>query len=97
MNTTTTSLVPTTIIVTGMSCGHCVKAVQRALGEVPGVRVDSVIVGTAKIWSVSGQEGVSKAVAAIQEAGYGARVDDARAEAPIRSCGCVGGCGSKPQ
>ena len=97
MTATTTNLVPTTIIITGMSCGHCVKAVQRALGDVPGVRVECVNVGTAKIWSVSGQEGVAKAVAAIQEAGYGARVDDARAETGAGLCGCVGGCGSNPQ
>ncbi|MBC7360620.1 MAG: heavy-metal-associated domain-containing protein [Desulfacinum sp.] len=32
-----------TFKVKGMSCGHCVKAVEKALGEIPGVtgvRVD---------------------------------------------------------
>lgn len=95
MNTTTTELVPTTILITGMTCGHCVKAVERALGGVPGIRVDRVEVGAAKVWSVTGAEGVSKALAAIQDAGYGARVDDARTEPRGGSCGCCG-CGSKP-
>jgi len=27
-----------TIIVEGMSCGHCVNAVEKAVGSLPGVR-----------------------------------------------------------
>ena len=31
----------------GMTCGHCVRAVDRALGSVPGVQVERVEVGSA--------------------------------------------------
>jgi len=30
----------------GMSCGHCVKAVEKALGELPGVQKVQVDLGT---------------------------------------------------
>ncbi len=33
----------------GMSCGHCVKAVTTALGDLPGVQVRDVTVGAAVI------------------------------------------------
>ena len=33
----------------GMSCGHCVAAVKEALGELPGVNVDRVDIGTAQV------------------------------------------------
>ena len=38
-----------TITIAGMSCGHCVAAVRRALGEIDGVEVCGVRVGSAEI------------------------------------------------
>lgn len=39
----------TELTIKGMSCGHCVKAVQGALAALPGVRVTDVQVGRAKV------------------------------------------------
>ncbi len=38
-----------TLTITGMSCGHCVSSVTKALAETEGVQVESVEIGTAKI------------------------------------------------
>jgi copper chaperone len=58
--------------VEGMTCMHCVKAVTKALAEVPGVlgepRVD-LEQGRA---TVEGSPDPSALVAAVKEAGYGA-------------------------
>jgi len=37
------------IQISGMTCGHCVKAVRDALTAVPGVDVDDVAIGSAKL------------------------------------------------
>lgn len=34
---------------TGMSCAHCVRAVRAALEAVPGVTVEDVEIGTARV------------------------------------------------
>ncbi len=53
----------------GMSCGHCVRAVENALSEVAGVRGAEVRVGHA---DVDAEEGTSRdaLVSAIEEEGY---------------------------
>lgn len=38
-----------TLHITGMSCGHCLKAVSQALHAVPGVKVESVQMGRAVV------------------------------------------------
>ena len=38
-----------TLHIEGMSCGHCLNAVNRALAELPGVEVDSVRIGRAEL------------------------------------------------
>ena len=35
--------------ISGMTCGHCVKAVRDALTAVPGVDVDDVSIGSATV------------------------------------------------
>ena len=35
--------------VAGMTCGHCVKAVEQALSEVPGAKVESVQLGRVSV------------------------------------------------
>lgn len=35
--------------VRGMMCDHCVEAVTKALGQVPGVRVGQVLLGSAEL------------------------------------------------
>jgi copper chaperone len=55
--------------VAGMSCGHCVHAVQEALAGVDGVKVDQVSIGKA---TVSVEEGVpvGALIDAVADAGY---------------------------
>jgi len=65
---------PLTLHIEGMSCGHCLNAVNRALASVPGVEVDSVRIGRAELRydeAVSAPERIADAVA---DAGYRATV-----------------------
>lgn len=59
------------LTITGMSCGHCVQAVHRALNAIPGVNVERVELGSAVVSydpAVVTSEAIREAVA---EAGYG--------------------------
>ncbi len=55
--------------VEGMSCGHCVKAVSKAVGSVqPGAKVDiDLASGQVTVASTDQAQAIS---AAIEEAGY---------------------------
>lgn len=54
----------------GMSCQHCVRAVQAALEAVPGASVREVVVGSARV-EYDGQAATADALAdAIADAGY---------------------------
>ncbi len=59
-----------TLLVEGMSCGHCEKAVKNALGELEGVSKVEVDLGSKKV-KVEG-EGLNDILikGAIEEAGY---------------------------
>ena len=59
----------TTITISGMSCGHCVTAVRKALAGVAGVEVQDVQIGTATV-GVSSPAALSAATSAIEDAGY---------------------------
>lgn len=59
----------TTITISGMSCGHCVSAVRKALTEVTGVAVQDVQVGTAVV-EVESAAARAAAEAAIERAGF---------------------------
>lgn len=58
------------IIIEGMSCGHCVAAVERALSKVEGLHVDEVTIGKAVVKSDDGPATAEKIERAIQAAGY---------------------------
>lgn len=58
-----------TLQIDGMSCGHCLNAVSRALHAVPGVEVRSVQMGRAEV-EVSAPGLVDAVVAAVADAGY---------------------------
>ncbi|CAN5853188.1 hypothetical protein BH11PLA1_BH11PLA1_12400 [soil metagenome] len=91
MNTITKTNESITLSIDGMTCGHCVNAVTKALSAVPGVQVRSVAVGTAQIEAKDGWA-AGQAVAALGAAGYPARATDARV--PVSSTpsgGCCGG------
>lgn len=64
-----------TIAITGMSCGHCVAGVKRALGELQGVEVQEVKVGSATVEYDAGSVSPERIVQAIEAEGYGARVE----------------------
>lgn len=62
------------IKVEGMTCGHCVKAVEKALSAVPGVSaVKEVSLERAEA-VLEGRPDPQAVVAAIEEEGYQARV-----------------------
>lgn len=62
-----------TFAVDGMTCGHCVAAVKRALSSVPGVDVQQVAVGSATVLVDPQQTSVDTLVEAIRDEGYNAR------------------------
>ncbi len=64
---------PITLTVSGMSCGHCVRAVDAALAAAPGVASRRVAVGSAEVSLAPGATAAS-AVAAIRDAGYEAHL-----------------------
>jgi copper chaperone CopZ len=95
MNTTAQNVQSTSLSIDGMSCGHCVQAVTKALSAVPGVAVKSVAVGSAAI-ETTDRSAPAKAVAALAAAGYPARAvgdsADTAATSPVQSGGgCCGG------
>lgn len=59
----------TTISISGMSCGHCVTAVRKALQSVPGVTITAVTIGSAAVEHESAAM-LAMAEAAIADAGY---------------------------
>jgi copper ion binding protein len=60
-----------TYAVTGMTCDHCVRAVEAEVGRVPGVSSVSVDLAAGRV-TVHSQEPVddSSVRAAVEEAGY---------------------------
>lgn len=62
-----------TLEIDGMSCGHCVGAVRRALEEIDGVQVESVGVGEAAVRYDPITVTTDAIASAITEEGYQAR------------------------
>jgi copper chaperone CopZ len=63
-----------TLHIEGMSCGHCLNAVNRALSSVPGVRIDAVRIGRADVSYDETTTMASDLENAVVEAGYRATV-----------------------
>lgn len=61
----------TELTVTGMTCGHCQKAVQQALTQVPGVQQAEVDLARG-LATVTGSADLSALIAAVTEEGYAA-------------------------
>ncbi|HWG85998.1 MAG TPA: heavy metal-associated domain-containing protein [Deinococcales bacterium] len=59
--------------VTGMTCGHCKTAVEKALKGVPGVTDVNVDLSAGKA-VVQGNPDPNQLVAAVTEEGYGASI-----------------------
>ena len=60
----------TTLKIDGMSCGHCVTAVKRALLDLDGVTVENVAVGTATVQYAPAVASQEKIAEAVSDAGY---------------------------
>jgi copper chaperone CopZ len=60
--------------VAGMHCGHCVRAVEEALAEVPGATVESVQIGRARV-AVDDSVPVGALIDAVSDVGYEAEED----------------------
>jgi copper chaperone CopZ len=58
------------LTIDGMSCGHCVGAVRRALEQLTAVEVDSVDIGHASVRYDPGALGPERVLAAVRDAGY---------------------------
>lgn len=54
----------------GMSCGHCLNAVNKALASLAGVEVDSVKIGRAELRFDPSKISATAVAAAVSEVGY---------------------------
>ena len=62
----------------GMSCGGCVRRVSSALNALPGVEVESVEVGLARVRLDPAVSTDALVVEAIRKAGYAAKKEQPR-------------------
>lgn len=60
-----------TLKIDGMTCGHCVAQVTKALKEVDGVDVEQVTIGTATVSFDPASASAERITQAIQDQGYG--------------------------
>lgn len=63
----------TTLQIDGMSCGHCVSRVQKALAKVEGVHVDRVEIGSARVSYDPAQVSTERLREAVEDAGFDVR------------------------
>ena len=83
----------TELSIDGMSCGHCVGQVTKALQTVPGVVVEQVVVGKAQVSFDPAKASRDAVAGAVTKAGYAAKV-----EGPAEAASCAptakaaGGC-----
>ncbi len=61
-----------TMEIRGMSCGHCLNAVSRALNAVDGVKVEEVRIGSATLEYDPARVTTEKIRDAVADAGYDA-------------------------
>ena len=58
------------LTIDGMSCGHCVMHVQKALRALDGVQVDSVQIGSAAVQFDPAKRTVEEILNAVRDEGY---------------------------
>lgn len=64
-----------TLRIDGMHCGACVRRVSQALASTPGIAVDEVRVGAARLHSSQEPAPIDTAIAAVVKAGYSAHLE----------------------
>lgn len=63
----------TVLKIDGMSCGHCISRVQKALACVEGVHVDQVEIGSARVTWDPDNVALPRLREAVEGAGYQVR------------------------
>lgn len=63
-----------TLDIKGMSCSHCLNAVNRALAALPGVEIDSVAIGRADVSLDEAITSPAQLESAVANAGYPAKI-----------------------
>ncbi len=61
------------LAVGGMSCGHCVKAVQQAITSIEGAEAESVTIGSVSVAYDPARTSVGALIDAVADAGYEAQ------------------------
>jgi copper chaperone len=69
----TTVMKTMSLQIDGMSCGHCVARVEKALGKLEGVVVDHVQVGAAQVRYDPSRATPERIRQAVEDAGYDVR------------------------
>ncbi len=64
-----------TLKIDGMTCGHCVTQVTKALNEVDGVNVEQVTVGRATVSYDPESSSKERITRAIEDQGYAVAAD----------------------
>lgn len=64
-----------TLKIDGMHCASCVRRVSQALAATPGVAVNEVTMGTAKLGYREPPAPVHAAIAALAKAGFAAHLE----------------------
>jgi copper chaperone len=64
-----------------MHCGSCMRRVSQALAATPGIVVDEVRIGAARVSSDENPPPLGLAIAAIAKAGYTAYLDSSTVDA----------------
>ena len=77
-NTLSPAQPPVTLVIDGMTCASCVARVEKALSHVPGVTGASVNLATEKA-RIDGAAPPAALLAAVEAAGYAARIETADA------------------
>jgi copper chaperone CopZ len=64
-----------TLRINGMHCGSCVRRVNQALAAIPGVVVNEVRLGAARLTAAEEPAPVDLAIAALAKIGYAAHLE----------------------
>jgi copper chaperone len=67
---------PLNLKIEGMSCEHCIRAVKGRLTKTPGVTVDEVEIGSARLRYDPSKTSIDEIEEAIADEGYTAFVGD---------------------
>ena len=70
-----------TLRIDGMHCGSCMRRVSHALASTPGIVVDEVRIGAARVSSDENPPPLGLAIAAIAKAGYTAYLESSTVDA----------------